>query len=83
MYLFLHAGEFFWRIKRYKAANFRIEMLVLINRCSEVVSLSYIIRKLKNRRPLQASTSERQYAQAIARHLVWAGAELQVLGVES
>ena len=46
----LHAGEFFWRIERIKAASLRIEALVSMDRWLEVGSLSYIIRTLETRR---------------------------------
>ena len=47
---FLHAGEFFWRIERFKAVNFLIEALVSMDRWAEVGSLSYIICTLETRR---------------------------------
>ena len=46
----LHTGDFFCRMERFKAVNFRIEALVSIDRWAEVGSLSYIICTLETRR---------------------------------
>ena len=46
----LHADDLFWRIKRLKAANFRIKVLVSMDQWAEVGSLSYIICTLEARR---------------------------------
>ena len=45
-----YASEFFWRMDRFNAANFRIEALVSMDRWAEVGSLSYIICTLETRR---------------------------------
>ena len=46
----LHAGEFFWRMDRFNAANFRIEELVSMDQWAEVGSLSYTVCTLETRR---------------------------------
>ena len=46
----LHAGEFFWRIEQFEAANFRIEVLVSMDRRVEVDSLLCIICTPETRR---------------------------------
>ena len=51
-------ANLFWRIKRFKATKFQIEVLVAMNRWAEVGSLLYIICTLEHVASIECKVSE-------------------------